>query len=156
MQHLDLLLQHPDENACNICLIQMKHLEHTLETYVHSHCNIDNIPICFCNTDTKHLPLKHLNTYICNMRFQQISLCWLRMKARRRVEFIGIELACRRANSPVLISSIDFAACSKLVQLLSTLMVTCLSQSVSSVFSQCASQSQGLIHKMLLIRISEN
>jgi len=51
------------------------------------------------------------------------------------VEFIGIELACRRANSPVLISSIDFAACSKLVQLLSTLMVTCLSQSVSSEFS---------------------
>jgi len=41
-------------------------------------------------------------------------------------------LACSRVNSPILISSIDFAACSKLVQLLSTLILTCLSQSVSS------------------------
>jgi len=67
-----------------------------------------------------------------------------------------VYLACVRANSSVLNSSIDFAACSKLVQLLSTLMVTCLSRSVSSIFSQCASLSQGLIHKMLLIRVSEN
>jgi hypothetical protein len=55
MQHSDLLLQHLDENACNIHLIQMKYLEHTLEIYVHSHCNICNIPINFRNTDTKHL-----------------------------------------------------------------------------------------------------
>jgi hypothetical protein len=41
-------------------------------------------------------------------------------------------LACSIVNYHILISSIDFAACSKLVQLLSTLIFTCLSQSVSS------------------------
>jgi len=61
---------------------------------------------------------------------------------------------CR--STPVLISSIDFAGCSKLVQLLSTLMVTCLSQSVGSEFSQFVSQSQGPVHKMLLISVYEN
>ena len=84
MQHPDLLLQHPDENTCNIRLIQMKHLEHTLETYVYKYCNMCNIPIYFynisiyfCNTDTKHL--QHTSeipeTYVCNMHFQcNISL----------------------------------------------------------------------------------
>jgi hypothetical protein len=70
-----LLLQHLDEHTCNICLIQMKHLELKLETYVYSHCNICNIRIYFCNTDTKRL--QHTSktsetpeTYVCNMRFQ--------------------------------------------------------------------------------------
>jgi hypothetical protein len=81
MQHPNILLQHPDENTYNIRLIQMKHLEHTLETYVHNHCNICNISIYFCYTDTKqnyNVSLKHLKTpetYVCNMPFQHdISL----------------------------------------------------------------------------------
>ena len=52
----------------------MKHLEHTLETYVYSHCNMCNIPIYFCNIKMKHL--QHLDetseilkTYSCNMSF---------------------------------------------------------------------------------------
>jgi hypothetical protein len=64
MQHPDLLLQHLDKNTCNIRLM-MKHLEHILETYVYSHCNICNIPIYFvtliqntCNIHLKHL--KHM------------------------------------------------------------------------------------------------
>ena len=55
MQHPDLLLQHLDENTCNIRLKQMKHLEHTLETYEYSHYNMCNIPIYFCNIDIQHL-----------------------------------------------------------------------------------------------------
>jgi hypothetical protein len=62
MQHPNLFLQHTDENTCNIRLIQMKHLEHTFGIYVHSHCNMCNIPINFCNiliyfynNDTKHI-----------------------------------------------------------------------------------------------------
>jgi hypothetical protein len=62
---------------CNIHLRQMKHLEHTLETYVYSHCNMCNILIYFCNTDTKHLQhtSRTSETYVCNMHFQRnISL----------------------------------------------------------------------------------
>jgi hypothetical protein len=33
----------------------MKYLEHTLETYVYSHCNMCNISIYFCNIHLKHL-----------------------------------------------------------------------------------------------------
>jgi hypothetical protein len=36
-----------------IRLKQMKHVEHTLETYVYSHCNICNIRP-FCNIKTKY------------------------------------------------------------------------------------------------------
>ena len=32
VQHLNLLLQHPDENTCNIRLKQLKHLQNTFET----------------------------------------------------------------------------------------------------------------------------
>ena len=39
------------QNTCNICLEQMKYLEHTLETYVYSHYNMCNIPIYFRNID---------------------------------------------------------------------------------------------------------
>ena len=39
------------KNTCNIRLEQMKHLEHTLETYVYSHYNMCNIPIYFRNID---------------------------------------------------------------------------------------------------------
>jgi len=60
MQHLDLLLQHPDELQYTSDTI--KYLEHTLETYVHSHCNMCNIPFYFCNTDTKHLQHTSENT----------------------------------------------------------------------------------------------
>jgi hypothetical protein len=40
----------------------MKHLEHTLATYVYNHCNIWNILIYFCNTiwNTCNIPLEHL------------------------------------------------------------------------------------------------
>jgi hypothetical protein len=64
----------------NTCNILMKQSEHTLETYVYSHCNMCNILIYIYNTDIKHL--KHtsetsetLETYVCNTRFQRnISL----------------------------------------------------------------------------------
>ena len=87
MQHLDLLSQHPDENTSNIRLIQMKHLEHTLETYEYSHYNMCNIPIYFCNIDIQHLQhiSETLKTYSYNMRFQHtIYLLLGRTEARRR------------------------------------------------------------------------
>ena len=61
-------------NTCNIRLKQMKHFEPILETYVHRHCNMCNIPIYFCNIDVKHLQhtletSETLKTYVCNMRF---------------------------------------------------------------------------------------
>jgi hypothetical protein len=77
IQHLDLFLQHTDENTCNICVIQMKILEHILETNMYSHCNVYNIPVYFCNTDTKHLQYtsKTSEIYVCNTHFQRhISL----------------------------------------------------------------------------------
>jgi len=52
----------------NIRLQQMKHIEHTLKTYVFSHCNICNI-ISFCNIKVKQMKhMKHTDemreTYI--------------------------------------------------------------------------------------------
>ena len=52
----------------------MKHLEHTLETYVYSHYKMCNILIYFCNIDIQHLQhtsetFETLETYYCNMRF---------------------------------------------------------------------------------------
>jgi hypothetical protein len=74
--------------------VQIKYLEYTFEIYVYSHCNMCNIPIYFCNTDTNHL--QHTSetpeTYVCNMRFQCKSPCCLGMEARRFVEFISVEL----------------------------------------------------------------
>ena len=70
-------MQHPNKHACNIHLEkQMKHLEQTLATYVYSHCNKYNIPIYFCNINIKRLQhiigtSETLETYSCNMRFQQ-------------------------------------------------------------------------------------
>jgi hypothetical protein len=67
----------------------MKHLEHTLETYVYSHYNMCNISSYFCNIDIQHLQRtsktsKTLETYYCNMRFQRnIHLLLGRMEARR-------------------------------------------------------------------------
>jgi hypothetical protein len=64
----------------------MKYLKYTHETYVHSHCNI---PIYFCNTDTKHLQYisETPETYVCNMCFQRnISL------AHQCVKFTGVEV----------------------------------------------------------------
>ena len=53
-------MQHLDEIRANIHLAnEMKHLEHTLETYVYSHHNMCNIPIYFCNIKMKHL--QHLD-----------------------------------------------------------------------------------------------
>jgi hypothetical protein len=45
-----LLMKHfqHESTTCNICLKQMKYLEHMLATYVYSHCNI-------CNLQIKHL-----------------------------------------------------------------------------------------------------
>ena len=34
---------------------QIKHLEHILETFVYSHCNLCNIPMYVCSIDIKHL-----------------------------------------------------------------------------------------------------
>jgi hypothetical protein len=68
-------MQHPDETLANIRLKkQMKHSEHTLETYVYSHCNMCNISIYFCNIKMKQLQhldetYETLETYASNMGF---------------------------------------------------------------------------------------
>ena len=79
---------HPDETLANIRLEnEMKHLEHTLETYVYSHCNMCNVPIYFCNIKMKHLQhldktSETLKTYACNMGFQRNVIVLLgRMEA---------------------------------------------------------------------------
>ena len=79
VQHLDLLLQHPDEPLEHIRLIQMKHLEHTLEIYLYNHCNMCNISIYFCNIDINTCDislehLKHLKHMFCNILFQRKHL----------------------------------------------------------------------------------
>ena len=67
----------------------MKHLEHTLETYVYSHCNMCNIPIYFCSIKMKHLQhpdetSETHETYLCNMGFQRNVILLLgRMEAYR-------------------------------------------------------------------------
>ena len=69
-------MQHPDETSeifrtrtYNMFLKKLKHLEHTLATYVYSHCSMCNILIYFCNIQMKHL--KHFKIYACNMCFQR-------------------------------------------------------------------------------------
>ena len=59
-------------HICNTRLKQMKHSEHTLETYVYSHCNMCNISIYFCNILMKHLQhtsktSETFEMYTCNM-----------------------------------------------------------------------------------------
>jgi hypothetical protein len=102
MQYPDLLLQHPDENTCNIRLIQIKHLEYILETYVHSYCNMCNINLLLQHPDlpipirsTYNIPLKHLKHLkhiFATCAFIVTSPCYFGMEARRRVEFTGVEL----------------------------------------------------------------
>jgi hypothetical protein len=71
----NIYMQHPNETLANKRLEnEMKHLEHILETYVNSHCNMCNISIYFCNSKTKHLQhldetSETLETYSCNMGF---------------------------------------------------------------------------------------
>jgi hypothetical protein len=68
-------MQHLDETLANIRLENMmKHLEHTLETYVYSKCNVCNISIYLCNIKMKHLQYldetpETLEAYYCNMGF---------------------------------------------------------------------------------------
>ena len=83
-------MQHQNKHTCSICLKnQIKHLEHTLATYVYSYCNMCNISIYFCYIDIKHLQhtSETLETYVCNMLFQRKHLLAAsQMEARRRVE----------------------------------------------------------------------
>jgi uncharacterized membrane protein YGL010W len=67
-------------------MVQMKHLEHTLETYAYSHRNMCNITIYFCNIDIKHL--KHAFA-TCSFS-TNISLLLQRMEACQHVEVIGV------------------------------------------------------------------
>jgi len=56
---------------CNIRLKQIKHVEHTLETYMGSNCNICNI-ISFCNIKMKHM--KHTDeTNVLNSRLRHLA-----------------------------------------------------------------------------------
>jgi hypothetical protein len=53
---------------------EIKHLEHTLETYMYRDCNMCNIPIYFYNIKIKHLQhpdetYETLETYSYNMGF---------------------------------------------------------------------------------------
>ena len=78
MQHSYLLLQHPDKTLATF-VEQMKHLEHTLDTYMYSNYNMCNVPIYFCNIDIQHLqhPLKHLKHTIATCVFSVASACCL-------------------------------------------------------------------------------
>jgi hypothetical protein len=64
----------------------MKHLKHTLETYVYSHNNICNIQIYFCNIQMKHLQhtyetpetletcmLCNIQIYFCNIQIKHLK-----------------------------------------------------------------------------------
>jgi hypothetical protein len=70
-------MQHLDKTLTNIRLEkQMKHSEHTLETYVYNHCHMYNILIYFYNIKMKHLQhpdetSEMLEIYACNMGFQR-------------------------------------------------------------------------------------
>ena len=72
-------MQHTQETLTNIRLErEMKHLEHTLETYVYSHFNMCNISIYFCNIKIKHLQhpdkiSEILETYSYNMGFARTN-----------------------------------------------------------------------------------
>jgi hypothetical protein len=83
---------------------QMKHLEHTLATYVYSHCNMCNILTYFCDIQMKDMQYpdktsKTLETYACNMRFQRNVTLQLggrearRYGQRQRMEFAGAAAA---------------------------------------------------------------
>ena len=70
------------QNTCNIHLEQIKHLEHTFETYVYSHYNMCNVLIYFCNNNIQHcnIPLKHLKHLkhiIATCAFSVASACCL-------------------------------------------------------------------------------
>jgi hypothetical protein len=82
----------------------MKHLEHTLTTYMYSYCNMCNIPIYFCNIQMK--TYKIIKTYTCNMHFQcNVTLQLDGMEAHRcgarcqhggrrwRMELVGAAVA---------------------------------------------------------------
>ena len=97
----------------------MKHSEHTLKTYAHSHCNMFNILIYICNIKMKHLQhpdetSETLETYACNMGFQRNVILLLgRMDARRckarhrrrvwrrRMELAGAAAAQPSCDSPM-------------------------------------------------------
>jgi hypothetical protein len=87
------------QNTCNICLEQMKHLEHTLETYVYSHYNMCNILISFCNIDIQHFQRtsetsETLEIYSYNIRFSPFLYRMPQHRARserRKVLLIGLK-----------------------------------------------------------------
>jgi hypothetical protein len=54
----------------------MKHLEHTLETYVYNYY-MCNILIYFCIINIQHLPLKHLKHTLATCAFSVPSTCCL-------------------------------------------------------------------------------
>jgi hypothetical protein len=65
----------------------MKHLEHTLETYMNSHYNMCNILIYLTSIRNAFIPLKHLKHMFATCAFSVTSPCYLGMEARRCVEF---------------------------------------------------------------------
>jgi alpha-N-acetylglucosamine transferase len=55
ISHVGKHKQHPNKTPANIRLEnEIKHSEHTLETYVYNHSNMCNILIYFCNIKMKH------------------------------------------------------------------------------------------------------
>jgi hypothetical protein len=80
----------------------MKHLEHTLETYVYSHCNVCNILIYFCNIHIKHLQhisknLKHLKHILTTCDVSQCGLLRrMQWGAADVVDAIWMEKVVRR------------------------------------------------------------
>jgi hypothetical protein len=77
------------QNTRNIYLEQMKHLEHTLETYVYSHYNMCNISIFFCNINIQHFQhtsetSETLEIYSYNMRFSPFLLRTTQHRAGER------------------------------------------------------------------------
>jgi len=85
----------------------MKHLEHTLETYVYSHYNMCSIPIYFCNIDIQHcnIPLKHpkhLKYTLATCAFSAISPCCLDEWRLIVAELdVGVEIGGSAWSTPV-------------------------------------------------------
>ena len=70
-------MQHPDETLAKIRLEnEMKHVEHTLETYVYSHCNMCNIMFYFYNINIQMKHMKHLKHKLVTS-VVQMSPCYL-------------------------------------------------------------------------------
>ena len=82
------------QNTCNIYLEQMKHLKHTLETYVYNHYNMCNVAIYFCNIQTKHLQHSSGHRNIWNIHLKHTCITITTCAASRSTVATSIYNTC--------------------------------------------------------------